>query len=420
MSDDDVGGDSHFEHLILESVSQQITRARLQIPYETESLCSVDLGLTEHILDEVIRLLFSTQEVLLRTVKVKTDLASMSISVITDVPLDGVWPVWLMLKERLKAMTQHAPVLLLLDSTQGETLSALHCINVQYHRDDCRGGCGLLGGFAMSGDEYAVNTSNILWKTLHRPPAAENSYTLELIVKPANEREIKPLPIDFPLPERVLISGEAIYAVLHTLAELEMFWQAHRAEFPYAAQGVLYGEQQTYLDEYQWVFAKSKTALVRTVTRWDQVGIQCEWYDWATDAPLDFADFFKANEHDRAQKMAQGVWSDADEANYQAERVRRNPESYRGWWVLSNLPWDCPFHDWLSMEAGELSDPLLSIGAATILLQEQTFDDWVDNHDGDVWFFDVKGVDEDIAYWRAEKAAGRDYYGMENESGGIN
>jgi hypothetical protein len=101
MSEDDVGDDSHFENVFLESVSQQIARARLQIPYETESLCSVDLGLTEHILDEVNRLLFSTQEVPLRTVKVETDLASMSISVITDATLEGVWPVWLMLKERL-------------------------------------------------------------------------------------------------------------------------------------------------------------------------------------------------------------------------------------------------------------------------------------------------------------------------------
>lgn len=222
-------------------------------------------------------------------------------------------------------------------------------------------------------------------------------------------------PIDIRLPERTPLDGGAMFVVLRTLDDLEAFWIEHREAFPFAAEGTLFGDKQHYLNEYEWVFAPSKAAVVKIVFRWDQVGIQCEWYDWASDAPDDHACLFLDRDFYRQDQIEKGRWSEANEAEYQADCQRRSPETYRGWWRLTNLPNNLSDSDWFSTWCEETIDPNLSPELAAQTLQEQTFDDWKRSGGGELEFHDPQSLDEEIAYWREEQRAGRDYYGNENE-----
>ncbi len=96
------------------------------------------------------------------------------------------------------------------------------------------------------------------------------------------------MPIDIPLPERAPLENGAMFVVLRTLDELEAFWLEHRARFPYAASACpscFDYDEQLCLDDYEWVFGPTKASVVNAVFRWDQIGIECTWYDWASDAP---------------------------------------------------------------------------------------------------------------------------------------
>lgn len=397
--------------------SRQITSARLGLPYRQETTFWVDLGLSEQLIDEAFQLLFSVRETIPRTVKIQTVTGSMEMSLHTPISIESVWPVWLMIKERLKVLPEHAPLLLLLNPDQRVALFEMFRISITYQHESSEGDVRLFINLAIDDVECAVNISDVLWHTIRGPQPPESQYTLELTKGSTPPTEKRPLPIDLPLPERTLINDEAIFIVLHTLHELEQFWQAHRAEFPFAAKGERSGHYPIYLAEYQWVFAKSKIGLVKTITRWAQVGITCSWFDWAQESPEDWADFFQARDDYRTKKMAQGTWRDVDEANYQDDCVKRTRENYRGWWELGNLPDDCPFHDWLSETAPDVTDQSISIEVATALLQELTFDDWASHAECGIALFDARGVDEEITYWYEEKAVGLEYYGMEHEQG---
>jgi hypothetical protein len=226
------------------------------------------------------------------------------------------------------------------------------------------------------------------------------------------------LPIDIPLPEREPLEGGAMFVVLRTLDELESFWQANRDRFKYAAEGILQRDPQKYLNECEWVFGPSKTAVVKAVFRWDQVGIKCEWYDWAGDDPKDHASWFSDRDVNRERKKSRNAWSEADEAAYQADYQKRSPETYRGWWILTNLPNNCSYHDWFrGWDFPEITDPHLSVETVVKILQEHNFDDWKESDVGEVRFCDQLCVDEVIAYWRDEQRAGCEYYGIENAGG---
>ncbi|MEN9867809.1 MAG: hypothetical protein RL748_3399 [Pseudomonadota bacterium] len=417
MNENDEPDNTELPELLEDFFARQITSARLGLPYRQESTFWVDLGISEQLLDDAFQLLFSVRETIPRTVKIKTVAGLVTMALHTRITIESVWPVWLMIKQRLRALPEHAPLLLLLDPAQRGALFEMLRINMTYQHKISEGSLRLFINLAMDDAECAVDISDVLWHAIRGVQPPDNQYTLELIRGSIPPAEKRLRPIDFPLPERTLINGEAIYVVLHTLQELEQFWQAHRAEFPYAAMGMRCGPYQIYLDDYQWVFAKSKIALVKTVTRWDQVGITCRWCDWAEDAPADWSDFFLARDQHRTEKMAQGTWSDIDEANYQADCARRTFEKYRGWWELANLPDNCLFHEWLSPYAPVITDSSLSIEAATALLQEITFDDWYNYSDGGVCVLDEKAVDLEIKYWREEKEGGSEYYGMGNEHG---
>jgi hypothetical protein len=227
------------------------------------------------------------------------------------------------------------------------------------------------------------------------------------------------LPIDIALPEHEALEDGAMFVVLRTLDELESFWKANREMFHYAAEGVLQeGIAQEYLNECEWVFGPSKTAVVKAVFRWDQMGIKCEWYDWAGDNPREHAYWFDDRDGYRQSQIAENAWSKADEAAYQTDCQKHSPETYRGWWILTNLPNNCSYHEWFSgYDFPEITDPHLPVATVVKILQEHNFDDWKECDVGEIRFCDQQGVDESIAHWRDEQRAGREYYGIENEVG---
>jgi len=222
-------------------------------------------------------------------------------------------------------------------------------------------------------------------------------------------------PIDIRYPERTPLPGGAIFATLPTLTTLEAFWAEHRQWFPFAASGVSMVGGQDFLDSYEWVFAPTIPALVKTVTRWDEVGTQVEWYDWATVDPDDHASFFADREYDRRHQLEKGAWSDADQKQFEHENITKTQETYRGWWMLTNLPNGCEFYDWFNDFPDEINDPSLSREKVAEMFQIQTFENWRTSCCTEVEFHDANSLDEYIAYWRAEHGKGYDYYGQENE-----
>lgn len=221
-------------------------------------------------------------------------------------------------------------------------------------------------------------------------------------------------PIDIPLAG-VTLEGGAVFVTLRTLDELEDFWNKHREALPFAVQGIQYGEKQHYLNPHEWIFAPTKAAVVKTVFRWDQMGIRCEWDDWANESPEDHASWFRERDEYRERKIARGEWSADDEADYQSDCKARSPETYRGTWRLYNLPCGMDYLDWFSVFDDEIIDPDLPIEVVAKMMQEQTFDDWR-GCPNEIEFEDTESLNDEIAYWRAEQRRGCGYYGQKNEA----
>ena len=113
-----------------------------------------------------------------------------------------------------------------------------------------------------------------------------------------------------------------------------------------------------FLRGYQWVFGNSKSAVVRTVMRWGQSSIRCEFYDWAENEPDEHRFFFKDRENYRASQLAKKMWTTEDEADHR----KYTPKTYRGWWQFRGLPNDYNASDWFSPnKAPEFSDPNMSL-----------------------------------------------------------
>ena len=207
-----------------------------------------------------------------------------------------------------------------------------------------------------------------------------------------------------------------MFVTLRTLDELEAFWRDYRDQFPYAAQGIEFESPPQFLRGYEWVFGPTKSAVVETVFRWAKVGIQCEWYDWATNAPDDHESWFLDRDAYRHERVASGQWSEAEESEYREECKKLSRETYRGWWRLANLPGGVSDMDWLGHLVPEINDSSLPLDVVTRMLKEQTFDDWgPDGGENEVEFVGAQGVDSEIDYWRREQESGEDYYGLENE-----
>lgn len=222
------------------------------------------------------------------------------------------------------------------------------------------------------------------------------------------------LPIQIPLPERVLQPNGTMFVTLRTLEELEQFWLEHKSQFEFACEGVgIFGEKH-YLSECEWVFGQTRSAVVRTVMRWDSLSVCGEYYDWATSEPADHAFWFRDRDGYRTEQIERGLWSDEDEAEYKADCLRRTPQNYRGYWLLKNLPGGCPHWDYLT-DSDEIIDPNLSTEEAERTLQEQIFDEWKDSGCEEIRYHDRASIDKSIAYWREVKERGEDYYGLDND-----
>lgn len=223
------------------------------------------------------------------------------------------------------------------------------------------------------------------------------------------------LPVDIKLPERVLLDDGAMFVTLRTLYELEQFWREHKGQFGFACEGNGWANP-CFLREYEWVFGMSKSAVVRTVMRWDVSGVGCEFYDWSKHEPNDHAAWFRDRDGYRAFQLEEGLWTDDDEKVYQADCILRSPETYRGRWQLKNLPNGCDPLDWFDDFTVELFDPNMPVAEVARTLQEQTFDVWKESADSvEIEYHDKASIEKMIAYWRHEKAIGQDYYGRENE-----
>lgn len=229
-----------------------------------------------------------------------------------------------------------------------------------------------------------------------------------------NVRKKELVPADIPLPERVLLEDGVMFVSLPTLDELERFWNEHKDQFRYACEGKEDDLPATFLSRYQWVFGKTKSAVIRTVMRWGKSKIDCEFYDWARHEPAEHEFWFEDRDAYRAWLMQNHEWTEEQETQYLA----RTPTSYRGWWRLKNLPAQYSPEDWFSPASKheELIDPSMSPADAAEKLHEQTFDEWMWTDPIIIECYDQVGIEEVISYWQSERAAGDGYYGEENEA----
>lgn len=224
------------------------------------------------------------------------------------------------------------------------------------------------------------------------------------------------LPVYIELPEGTLLEEGTFFARLRTLDELEGFWSKNRDRFAFACEGQS-SNSPSFLREYEWVFGSTKAGVVRTVLRWGQSGIDCEFYEWAKLDPHMHEMFFLDREADRDSMIEKGIWLEKNEADFRADCSRRSVLTYRGWWRFCNLPAGYGSDEWLSDDQGqeELINPHMAYQEVATALQEQTFDYW---QQPDVWELeshDVESIDELIEYWKNERAKGEGYYGDENE-----
>jgi hypothetical protein len=222
------------------------------------------------------------------------------------------------------------------------------------------------------------------------------------------------LPVHIPLPENQPLAGNAIFVRLPTLANLEQCWAAQRHIRPFAAKGVGCTSGQRFLNQYEWVFAPTKAALVAAFTRWSEVGISVRWYDWKDDANAEISheEFFRDYEGQRARRMAEGDWTLQDEVDH----LEYSPERYTGEWIIENLPDQTDMSDWFALGFRSIIDCSLPIDEVTRMMQERTFDDWMEMDTLDIEIRDIAAMDEEIEYWRTERSLGRGYYGDKHAS----
>lgn len=229
-------------------------------------------------------------------------------------------------------------------------------------------------------------------------------------------KEKQLLPVDINLPERVRSADGTMFVTLRTLDELARFWQEHKGEFEFACEGKGW-DNPIFLRGYEWVFGTSKSAVVRTVMRWSESGVSCQFYEWAKNEPEMHRLWFIERDEFREYCMERGSWTDKDEANYKSDCIRRSPSTYYGWWDLKDIPGGMDPLDWFRQftDAEELIDPNMPIAEVEKTLQEQTFDDWRESEPHEIEYHTHESIEETIAYWRTEQSFGQSYYGDENE-----
>lgn len=161
-----------------------------------------------------------------------------------------------------------------------------------------------------------------------------------------------------------------MFVILRARSEVKKFWNKHRKTFLFAARGASLIKGQTFLNDDEWVFASTKVGLIKTVARWTQLGIKCEWYNWRKKEP--------------------NMWEE-----WARDRKDHSEDIYDGFWKIQGLPGI--EEDWFCGEYTEITDPNLSQEKVCTMLLEQLFDDWMENHCiEEIFLYDATGLDEFI------------------------
>lgn len=166
-------------------------------------------------------------------------------------------------------------------------------------------------------------------------------------------------PIDIAYPEHTPLRDGAIFVLLPTLSEQEAFWREHGAQLPYAVEEGW--PCDTYLGEDGWLFAPTKTALVKAVLRWDVLGIGVEHVPAGIDEYL---------------------------------------EPYSASWTLTNLLPSMDLDELLSPEDAIPDDPSLAPDEAAKLFQDLIFAGGMDGL-SPLWFYDPHTLDAKLAWRKA-------------------
>lgn len=221
-------------------------------------------------------------------------------------------------------------------------------------------------------------------------------------------------PVTIELPEGELLPNGTMSISLMTLEALESFWEANKARFPYSCEGLDIGPNPMFMRPYQWVFGPSKAAVIETVLRLGRSRISVKFYNWKEQAGAEWEGFFDFHNEARDRGIEEGNWSEKDEAQWAA----KTRESYHGWWRFDDVPNGMDVGNWFGAfsDAVELWDPKLPIETVTTQLCEDTFEEWAIQDFWELGTHTPDSLEKDIAYWKAEKAAGEDYYGREHEA----
>lgn len=179
------------------------------------------------------------------------------------------------------------------------------------------------------------------------------------LLEPTMTRPTKsrPSPIDLRYAHGQELPNGAHFAVLKTPLALKRHWASIGHSMPFAAHGNCPGDRPRYLHPNEWIFAPTRPALVEAALRWTTIGIKPVWYDWRTQNPEEYAYFFRERERFRQHRILHGNWTPADEEGYLAQVRRKNPENFRGWWRLTNLPYNHTHETWFSGLLDEPFDP---------------------------------------------------------------
>jgi hypothetical protein len=194
------------------------------------------------------------------------------------------------------------------------------------------------------------------------------------------------VPFEIKIPEGVLLKNGTMFVVLDSPVALFRFWEQHKDQFNFACSysGMC---EPFFLRSGEFVFGTSKAAVVETALRWKELHIGVEFYDCSKNDPEIIKTMFSHRETVRKDRIANRTWSAQDEADYRAECIRISPETYRGWWQLTNLPEGRDPDDWFAV-AEEIIDPGLAILDVTRLMQERTFNDWKNSGVESVTFYE--------------------------------
>jgi len=165
-------------------------------------------------------------------------------------------------------------------------------------------------------------------------------------------------PLDIVYPEHTPLQDGAIFVQLPTLSQQEAFWRNHGAHLPYAVEEGW--PCDLYLGEDGWLFAPTKTALVKAVLRWDALGIGVEHVPTAVD---EFG-------------------------------------PYPAGWALTNLLPSMDLDELLSPDAAIPDDPSMSSDEVARVFQELIFAGGL-NGLSPLWFYDSAAIEAKLAWRKA-------------------